>query len=179
MSHFNFKSLAFYGGAIAVVVVLFETVTAYGETNLKAPPSIEGRYPISFAQKPNCLSSDPLVLTIQQSGSYLNASLSAANTNDKGATTTAKEKPSLTGRLSNQQVSISGASKARICNNASSQAQTTPLTQDNHPSQVNIQGRLEGKNLEGKITISSIPGQIGFTAQREDPVQSAEKSTSH
>ena len=178
MSHFNFKSLAFYGGAIAVVVVLFETVTAYGETNLKAPPSIEGRYPISFAQKPNCLTSDPLVLTIQQSGSYLNASLSAANTNDKGATT-AKEKPSLTGRLSNQQVSISGASRAKICNNAGSQAHTTALTQDNHPSQVNIQGQLEGKNLEGKITISSIPGQIGFTAQREAPVQSAEKSTSH
>jgi len=175
MSHFNFKSLAFYGGAIAVVVVLFETVTAYGETQLKAPPVIEGRYPISFVQKPSCLKSDPLVLTIQQSGSYLNASLSAANTNGKGATT-AQEKPSLTGRLSNQQVSIAGTST--ICHNAVSQAQTT-VPNDNQPSQVNIQGRLEGKNLEGKMTISSIPGDIGFTAQREAPAQASEKATSH
>ena len=171
MSHFNFKSLAFYGGAIALVVVLFEVVTRYGETNLKAPTAIEGRYPLLFAQ-PDCLKSNPLVLTIQQSGSYLNASLSAKNTNGKEATP-AKERPTLSGRLSNQGLSISGDSKAKICNNAVSQAGTTP--QDNHPSQVNIQGRVEGKNLEGKMTVSSIPGEIGFTAQREPRVQSAEK----
>ncbi len=172
MSHFNFKSLAFYGGAIALVVVLFEVVTRYGETNLKAPAAIEGRYPILFAQKPDCLKSNPLVLTIQQSGSYLNASLSP-NTNGKEATP-AKQRPTLSGRLSNQQVSISGASKAKICNNAVPQAGTT-APQDNHPSQVNIQGRFEGKNLEGKMNVSSIPGEIGFTAQREPRAQSSEK----
>lgn len=179
MKHFNFKSLAFYGGAIAAVVVLFEIVTTYGESRLKAPPSIEGRYPLSFTQNlPDCLKSDAPVLTIQQSGTYLSASLLPAKTNDKPATA-AEKKLSLTGQLSNQQLSISGASSSKICHNLVPQAEASGRPQDNHPSQVNIQGRVEGKNLEGKMTLSGIPEAIGFTAQAEAPAQSSEKSTSH
>ena len=177
MMKFNFKSLAFYGGAIAAVVVLFELTTSYGETHLKAPPSIEGRYPLSFAQKPDCLKSD-LVLTIQQSGSYLSASLLPINTNGKQATAASK-KPSITGQLSNQQLNLSGADKVKICNNAVSQTEITGRSNDNQPSQVNIQGRVEGKTLQGQIKLSSISQPIEFTAQRESPAQPSEKSTSH
>lgn len=178
MSHFNFKSLAFYGVAIAGVVVLFELVTNYGETHLKAPPSIEGRYPLAFAQKPDCLKSDALVLTIQQSGSYLSASLLPINTNGKRATA-ASEKPSLTGQLSNQQLNLSGADKVKICNNAVPQTENIDRPNDNQPSLVNIQGQLEGKILQGRIKLSSISQAIEFTAQRESPAQPSEKSTSH
>jgi hypothetical protein len=37
MSHFNAKTLSFYGIAIGSVLLLFKTVSAYGETKLKAP----------------------------------------------------------------------------------------------------------------------------------------------
>lgn len=179
MNHFNFKSLGFYGGAITAVVVLFEIVTNYGESRLKAPPSIEGRYPLSFAQNlPDCLKSNALVLTIQQSGTYLSASLLPTKTNGKRATA-AEEKPSLTGQLSNQQLNISGASRSKICHKLVAQAEASGSPQDSGPSLVNIQGRVEGKNLEGKMTLSVIPEAIEFTAQREAPAQPSEKSTSH
>jgi hypothetical protein len=44
MSHFNVKSLIFYGTAICSVVTLFTIVTAYGEANLKASRPIDGDY---------------------------------------------------------------------------------------------------------------------------------------
>ena len=80
MSHFNLKSLAFYGIAISSVVVLFKVVTAYGETNLKAPPPIGGPYRISAQNLPGCLKADTLVLNIKQSGIYLFGSLLPAKT---------------------------------------------------------------------------------------------------
>jgi hypothetical protein len=171
MSHFNFKSLGFYGGAIVFVVVLFASVTNYGQKHLKAPAAIDGPYSLSFGQNvPYCLKSNSLVLNIQQSGSYLSASLLPNNTNNgKGAT--AATKPSLTGQMRNQQLSLSGtAPSLSVCNNA--------VSQGNHPSQLKILGQVEGKNLQGKLTLSSLPGDIGFIAQREAPAH-LEKSTSH
>ena len=170
MSHFKFKSLAFYGTAIAFVVLLFEIATNYGETHLKAPPAIDGSYPLSFAQNlPDCLKTSALVLTIQQSGSYLSASLLQKDTSGQPATAT-KTKPSLSGRLSKQQVSLSGkAPNLTVCNNSVAQANT--------PNQVTIQARLEGTKLEGKMTLGSI-SPIKFTAQ-QPPTPPSEKSTSH
>ncbi len=178
MSHFNFKSLAFYGGAIAVVVVLFSTVTSYGETHLKAPAAVDGSYRLSFGHLPDCLKSNPLVLNIQQSGSYLSASLLPTNTNNNKGATAAKAKPTLTGRLNNQQLSLSGtAPLLSVCNNVS-QAEPSGSTKDNHPTLVKILGQVEGKNLQGKMNLSSIPGDIGFTAQLEAPAP-PENSTTH
>jgi len=67
MSHFNFKSLTFYGIAITSVLALFKVVTAYGESNLNASTSINGRYRLSYTQ-PNCRQANALLLTIEQSG---------------------------------------------------------------------------------------------------------------
>ncbi|QFS47250.1 hypothetical protein GXM_04740 [Nostoc sphaeroides CCNUC1] len=50
MNHFNLKSLIFYGVAISSVLVLFKTVTVYGENNLKAPPAINGRYRLTLSE---------------------------------------------------------------------------------------------------------------------------------
>jgi hypothetical protein len=105
MSHFNLKSIAFYGIAISSVVVLFRIVSTYGEANLKAPPSIGGSYQINAQNLPECLKSDALVLNIKQSGIYLNGSLLPAKT-DVQTATIAEEKPSLNGRLDNQQLSL-------------------------------------------------------------------------
>lgn len=170
MGHFNFKSLAFYGVAIGAVLLLFEVVTAYGEANLRAPAPIDGRYRLSYSQKPKCLKSDALVLTIQQSGIYLNGSLLPAQKNAQKPTSA--EKTSMTGQLINQQLSLSGTvPRSTFCIDAVSQAN------DNSSTSVRIQSRVEGKNLEGKITLNGIPEAIGFTAQRESPVQESENSS--
>ncbi len=82
MNNLNFKSLGFYGIAITSVLLLFKTVTAYGETNLKAPPVINGSYRLALDQNlSNCQPPEPLILNIQQSGIYFNAFLLPAKLN--------------------------------------------------------------------------------------------------
>ena len=105
--HVKWKSLAFYGLTIVAVLVLFKAVTIYGESNLKAAFEISDRYRLIFADNlSNCEKLDDLMLNIQQSGIYLNGSLlSALNNTDL---TASHQKPSLTGILTNQQLSFSG-----------------------------------------------------------------------
>jgi len=177
MSHFNFKSLTFYGIAIGLVLVLFEVVTAYGESNLKAPAPIDGRYRLSY-QKPNPLKLNALVLTIQQSGIYLNGSLLPAQTNAQP--TSAEEILSLTGQMRNQQLSLTGTVPRSIFyNNTVSQAAASNRPKDNSPSSIRLQSRVQGETLEGQITVSGIPEVIGFTAQKEIPAEPSKNSNSH
>jgi len=176
MSHFNLKSLTFYGVAITAVVVLFEVVTAYGENNLKAPIDIDGRYRLFYTQQPDCLNSNAPVLTIQQSGIYFNGSLLPAQTNAVQPIS-AEKKTTLTGQMSNQQLSLVGTvPKSTLCNNIS-QAEVSNRPKDNSPSSVTIQSRVQGeKTLEGQITISGRTKVMRFTAQREDPAESSKSS---
>ena len=176
-SHFNFKSLTFYGVAIGSVLLLFNVVSAYGEAKIKAPAAIGGRYRLSLAQNlPTCSKSDALMLNIEQSGIYLNGFILAADTD---AQTTGEEKPSLTGQLSNQQLSLAGTlAISNLCTNPVSQPEATNRLKNIPSSSVKIQSQVEGENLEGTITLSGISKAIGFTAQRE-PVQPSEKSSSH
>ena len=164
MNHFNFKSLAFYGVAIASVLILFKVVTAYGETNLKAPAPISGSYRMKLAQNLSiCPKSSELLLDIQQSGIYLNGSLLPASVDAQQASSSEK-RPSLTGKISNQQLTLAGTvPNSTFCNN--------------QPQQVSIQSLLHKENLAGKLTLNTIPQSIAFTAQRLAPAQ--EKSSSH
>ncbi len=57
-----------------LVVVLFQAVTRYGESQLKPPPRIGGRY-VSTAALPGCPAASRAVLTVLQSGLFLNGSL--------------------------------------------------------------------------------------------------------
>lgn len=158
MSHFSPKTLSFYAVAIGSVVILFNAVSSYGEANIKAPRAIGGSYRISGQNLPECLKSDSLVLTIQQSGIYLSGYLLPV---DKTAQpkTNAEEKPSLNGNFHNQQVSLSGSiPHLAACNNPG----------------VNIEGRVNEKNLQGKMTLSSISNPVEFTAQLEEPVKKQE-----
>lgn len=153
MKHFNLKSLGFYGVAIGAVVILFNVVSAYGESKLKAPPAIGGSYRLNAQNLPGCLKADNLILSIQQSGIYLFASLLPADTNAK-LTAIAEEKPSLTGQLSNQNLSLSGTVPALPkCGEA-----------------IKIQGRIEDKTLTGQMALGSNP-DAAFTAQRQQPAQ--------
>ena len=176
MNHFNFKSLTFYGVAISSVLLLFKVVTAYGESNLKAPTPINGRYRLVLAENlPNCQkSADSRMLIIQQSGIYVNGSLLPANTTAELSTTT-KEKPSLTGILKNEQLSLSGkVPRAVICNLPVSQ------TQGNAFNSVKIQMRLvDGSDPVGQLTGNGIPQAIEFTAVSQKESEQSNNSSSH
>jgi hypothetical protein len=161
MSHFNLKSLIFYGVAIGSVVVLFKVVTAYGESSLKASPPIDGPYRIDAKNLPGCLQAEALVLEIQQSGIYLNGSLLPSN-KAVHSQTTVKTKPSLTGKFSEQKLSMSGA---------------VPQLKSCHNQSLSLQGIVDGNTLKGQINLSSIPNAVNFTAQKEATAQQIEPKT--
>ncbi|MBR8838490.1 MAG: hypothetical protein DSM106950_31945 [Stigonema ocellatum SAG 48.90 = DSM 106950] len=166
MHHFNFKSLAFYGVAIGSVLLLFKVVTAYGESNLKAPPAINGRYRLEFSERlPICEKSEALILDIQQSGIYVNGFLLPVTANAKNSTDTATH-PTLTGKLTNQELILSGkVPKTTICNMTSSQTQANTRTQDNSFNFVKMQIQLVSKaGFSGEIHLSNTNNGIAFTA---------------
>lgn len=157
MSHFNLKSLAFYGAAIGSVVTLFSVVSAYGNANLKAPPAVDGHYRLNAEKLPGCLQAEELELIIQQSGEYLNAALLPESSIDKKAI---PRKLLLAGKLQNQQLSLSGP--------------IPQLTSCGKNSLVQITGKMQGKNLAGTITLNSLPNPTQFIAQKEPDVQKSE-----
>ncbi|MEH2299909.1 MAG: hypothetical protein V7K88_13005 [Nostoc sp.] len=153
MNHFKFKSLAFYGVAIILVLLLFKTVTVYGENNLKAPPPVNGRYRLTLSENlPNCEKSDTLTLNIQQSGIYLNASVLPANANAD-----TDEKHSLAGIFRNQQLNLSGkVGRSILCN--------IPRLQNDPLNSVTIQMQLVDKvNMTGQLIVNGIPQTLRFT----------------
>ena len=152
MNHFKVKSLTFYGISIVSVVIIFNVVAAYGE-KIKAAPPIGGDYRIESENLPECLKSEALVLNIKQSGVYLFGSLFPANSTEQ-TITIAEEKPSLSGRFEQGQVSLNGE---------------IPLISQCNNGQIKIQGKLDGETLSGKIGVSSNPGETDFTAKREKP----------
>ncbi|MBD2596796.1 hypothetical protein BCD64_16630 [Nostoc sp. MBR 210] len=168
MNHLNVKSLTFYGVAIGSVLLLFKTVTAYGENNLKAPPVVEGRYLLTLATKlPSCEAANSLVLNMQQSGIYLNASLVPVNPNAE------TEQPSLTGILKNQQISFSGKVDPKIlCLNSKSQ------TNSNQSVAMQIQ-LIDQDKITGQITVNSIPQTLRFTAAKQSTPEKSQKVNPH
>jgi len=169
MNHFNFKSLAFYGVAISSVLILFKTVTAYGEKNLKAPFLLSDRYRLTLAENlPNCGKSDTLTLNIEQSGIYLNASVLSANANAD-----INQKHPLIGILKNQQLNLSGKVNTSILCNIP-QSQKDPL------NSVKIQMQLiEGASIPGQLTFNDIPQPLKFTAVPEKVEEKSQKSNNH
>jgi hypothetical protein len=158
MNFFSAKSLAFYGSTIVFVIALFSLSTSYGESTLKAPTKIAGRYRLKAENLPGCLKAETLILTIDQSGIYLNGSL-ISETDD--AQTAAKKQPSLMG-VWQQQLELSGAlSHLDKCQSIV----PTPV--------VKIQGTVNQATLKGVIQLASLSPSVEFVAQREDePKQS-------
>lgn len=169
MNHFNVKSLSFYGIAISSVLLLFKTVTAYGEKNLQAPPVVNGNYQLKLAENlPNCKNLDHLVLNIQQSGIYLNASLFPENAN-----TDLKKQPTLTGILKNQQLNLSGKVAPEIlCYQPNSQA---------YPSQsVIMQMQLADRGkITGQLTLNNTSQTLKFIALQQINPEPSQKLNNH
>ncbi|QIR40798.1 hypothetical protein HCG51_31645 [Tolypothrix sp. PCC 7910] len=169
MNNFKLKSLGFYGATIAGVLILFKAVSAYGESNLKAPPVISGSYRITLDEKlPNCNQTDTSILKIQQSGIYVNASLSPEDANSENATSDEKTHP-LSGILRNQELNLSGKiDGSALCNIASTE--NAPF----HSAKMQMQ-LLDKGNFTGQLTVSGVSQNFKFTAI---PQKAQEKSQS-
>jgi hypothetical protein len=158
MSHFNVKTLSFYGVAISSVLVLFKVVSAYGETNLTAAPKIGGVYQIVESQNlPDCLADKKINLAIEQSGVYLFGNLAEQSEevqkNDKA------EFP-LSGDFKNQKIVMSGAGQLADCD---------------ADLQLTLQGRVEKDSLIGTLKEGSNTSAGSFTAQYQEVKEDAPK----
>jgi hypothetical protein len=108
MHHFHCKLLAVYCVAVSSVLLLFQSVTLFGDRQLQASPKISDRYRLLMAKNlANCEKSPDLILNLQQSGIYVNASVSSTNYNTTISAINSHQN-SFTGILRNQQLQLSG-----------------------------------------------------------------------
>ena len=112
MNNFSARSIGLYTLAIGGSIAFFHLVTSYGEAHIKAPLAITGRYAIVTSNLPGCLQNKQLLLDLQQSGMYLNASLVA---NSSNITASAITRPTLSGQLHDRQLNLSGSLPSTIC----------------------------------------------------------------
>lgn len=160
-NHFNLKSLAFYGTMIGSVLILFKGVTAYGETQLKAPVSIGGDYSIEFDTPPKCLKDKDFTLKIEQSGIYIFANLVLKKSADN------LEKIVLSGKFKEPKMILSGISNPLFfCSSDLSQ----------NPNQLTLTGEFKEKIFMGKIQDQTLSKPLNFTAKLNS-VSPSEKPT--
>ena len=159
--NFNWKSFVFYAATIASVLILFKGVTAYGETQLKAPVSIGGDYSIEFDTPPKCLKDKDFTLKIEQSGIYIFANLVLEKSADN------LEKIPLSGKFKEPKMILSGISNPLLfC--------SSDLSPD--PNQLTLTGEFKEKIFMGKIQDKTLSKPINFTA-KINSVSSSKKPT--
>jgi hypothetical protein len=158
MSHFNKKSLAFYGIAIGSVVTLFSAVSSYGERTLKAPIGVEGEFELTLDPQGNCSQPQPLQLTIQQSGIYLTAALEKSASQPTPLPTRAF---SLQGGLKTQQFHLVGVvNQLGVC---TPNRDTVAVRQSGET--VEITGTVSEQTIVGELEFSSVAEKFKFTAK--------------
>lgn len=169
-SHFSFKSLSFYAIAIGSVLILFNVVTAYGESKLKAPSAIGGRYRLDVANSlPGCAKPEPLLLQVDQSGVYANGVILPASTTTENSMS-AEERLTLTGFFKDRQLNLSGTVPQSVLCNQSSGSRTKAIA---------INSRIEGDKMVGEIAIDAQPQKTQFTAQKQVDAAANKKAASH
>lgn len=168
-SHFNAKSLTFYAVAIGSVLVLFNVVSAYGESKLKAPAAISGRYLLTLANSlPGCAKPEPIILQVDQSGIYANGTILTPSTAAE-APMSAEERLNLSGLFKDRQLNLSGSvPQSVLCNSPGSGTKA-----------IAINSRIEGENMIGEIDVNSQPQKTQFTAQKQPDAAANKKAASH
>ncbi|BAZ46728.1 hypothetical protein NIES4102_37680 [Chondrocystis sp. NIES-4102] len=158
MSHFNAKTLSFYAIAIGSVLLLFRTVSVYGETKLKAPINIDGSYQFIEADLPSCLQDQQLQLNIEQSGIYLFGNIT---TNAKSPAQQVSEIP-MSGDFKGHQIIMSGKGNLANCDS---------------PLQLTIQGEHRKHNLVGTIKDSLSNSESTFIAKYQQSKSAPTEAT--
>jgi hypothetical protein len=174
MSHFSAKTLSFYGIAIGSVLLLFKTVSAYGETKLKAPSDIDGSYQFLQADNlPACLQDQQLKLNVEQSGVYLFGNLEVSSpgkilgvdnnraVQPKSGQGEVVEIP-FSGNFKDNQIIMSGKGNVVNCDS---------------PVQLTVQGKHEQENLVGQIKDDVAKTEGAFVAKfQKSKLPSAEST---
>ncbi len=153
MKNFSARSLGLYSLAIGGSIAFFLLITSYGEAHIKAPLAITGRYSIVDRNLPNCLQNKQLLLDLQQSGIYLNASL-VENSGNATSTTT---RPTLSGQLSDRQLNLSGPLPIAICPQLTSVRIVGTIATTGH-----LQGQIWLTNKQSNVQSASETSE--FTA---------------
>lgn len=164
MSHFDRKSLIFYGVAISSVVTLFSVVSRYGTARLKAPIAIEGNYQLQVEPSEQCSEPPALQLRLQQSGIFVNGVLTADGPEAKAGE--AAGKPfALDGSWRSPELDLAGRSPAMtVCGQS--------------VERVAIAGTHEGESFSGQITFAGLPAPLTFESQFI-PTQTSASEASH
>jgi hypothetical protein len=150
MSHFNVKTLSFYGVAISSVLLLFKVVSTYGETKLNAAANINGKYQFApVANLPDCLQGKKLNLNIEQSGIYLFGNLAIL----PEATSADVVQIPLSGDFQDNQLIMSGKGQIAGCDAG---------------LQLAIQGKREQQNLVGQIKDIATQREGAFVAKYQE-----------
>ncbi|BAY66260.1 hypothetical protein NIES22_63730 [Calothrix brevissima NIES-22] len=173
MNNSKFKSVTFYGATIAGVLILFKVVSAYGETSLKAPPAINNHYRLALQEAiPNCEKPEQLILNMQQSGIYLNASFLPANTESESPNSDSTNNH-LSGILSNQELNLSGRiDKSIFCQISN--------PKDNYIHSVKMQMQLINQgNFIGQFSLSGSTRVFKFTAVPEKTQVKSQQGKKH
>lgn len=172
MHQFNVKSLTFYAVAITSVLLVFKVITAYGESHLKAPKSISGKYNIILAENLSNCKKNTLVLDIQQSGIFLNASLLSTPTN-KEISTRREKNPSLSGKFNNNYFSLSGRVDGTSLCNIIPKISSNQAPQNNGLNSLNpltLQANVvQQGGFSGQMTFKGVPKSIQFNAIPQKP----------
>ncbi|MBD2107554.1 hypothetical protein [Nodosilinea sp. FACHB-13] len=164
MSHFDRKSLIFYGVAISSVVTLFSVVSRYGTTHLKAPTAIGGNYQLQIEPNEQCSEPPALELRLQQSGVFVNGALAAASSEAKPAEV-GGEPFNLDGRWRSPNLDLVGRSPAMtVCGQ--------PV------ERVAIAGTHEGDSFSGQLTFAGLPAPLTFESEFI-PTQTSATEASH
>jgi hypothetical protein len=152
-SHFKTHAI-FYAVAVSIVLGLFRLTSAYGEANLQAPPNINGRYLTSEAP-PGCPDATRLVITVQQSGIYLNGALALTQL-EPTAEVHRSDHLTLNGRWQ-EQLTLSGPTNAFVTCNLPAATEVTLQAMAQSSPEASLTGQL---NIDSATSWS-------FTAQRQ------------
>jgi hypothetical protein len=151
MHHLHWKSILFYASIISAAFVLFDWVSRYGEANLKAPMKVSGLYRISGKNFPDCLKSEVLELTIDQSGQYLYGNVSSGSQDAKSS----DREP--------MKIPISGTFKDQTLVLSSQSISCQPSANSSYVLQ--IQAQPQSDALTGHITWNPGAPKLGFTTK--------------
>lgn len=167
MSQKKLHYFAFYSVTITLVLILFRFISAYGEKNLKVPPSINGSYRLKLQQLPQCFTENKVKVTlnIEQSGVYLFSKLTWTSE------TRRKVEIPLEGTMQQQQFFLTGkTSYLRECSNKQKNILKDTVTIKGQ------QNPQDNDSIAGYLTWEPLVVKIDFTGELETQ-RNAPKST--
>jgi hypothetical protein len=174
MTLFSAKSIGLYSLAIGSAIGFFNIVTSYGEANIKAPLLVTGNYLITSPNLPDCLQQKQLILKIQQSGIYLNASIA---TDRQIGGNNNETRPTFSGRLQDRQLELSGSVSTDICPQGSQLKITSSIAQIGVADTKKPLEPALDRQLQGQLWLTNPPNQTGKPIAFTGILQPSTRST--